>query len=176
MSASQLRDTRRSKLSPYVTLVERDVEIAGRIETFHSLAQADYVTVLAITRDGRIPLVRQYRPAMESTTLELPGGLLEAGERPEQCAVRELSEEVGLRIHAAPRLLGCLQADTGRLENRLWCFLAVDAEPIAGWQAEAGLEPQFVDRSELLAMIAEGRFLHALHIGVVGLALAAKTL
>ncbi|MFN3398781.1 MAG: NUDIX hydrolase [Ferrovibrio sp.] len=159
-----------------MTLIERHVDMEGRIETFHSLGQADYVTVLAVTRDGRIPLVRQYRPAMDAETLELPGGLLEAGELPEHCAIRELTEEVGLQVTTPPRLLGNLQADTGRLENRLWCFLATDLEAIPGWQAEAGLTTEFVNRATLLAMIADGRFTHALHIGVVGLALAAQTL
>ncbi len=171
-----LRETLRTKLSPYVTVVERRVEIDGRIEAFHSLDQADYVTVLAMTTDGRIPLVRQYRPAMECETLELPGGLLEAGEQPEQCAIRELAEEVGLKITERPRLLGSLQADTGRLDNRIWCFAALAAEPIPGWKPEKGVEPLFVDRAGLLEMIVDGRFTHALHIGVVGLALATQTL
>ncbi len=57
-------DAVRTRLSPYVTLVAREVQVAGRAEIFHSLEQADYVTVLAITNDGRIPLVRQFRPAL----------------------------------------------------------------------------------------------------------------
>jgi ADP-ribose pyrophosphatase len=168
-----LRDVERIALSPYVTLVARNVEVAGKVETFHSLAQADYVTVLATTGDGRIPLVRQYRPALDRENLELPGGLLEEGETPDHCAARELEEEAGFRPTAPLRTLGRLDPDSGRLENRLWAFLATGVEPVSGWKPEAGIERILVDRAELLAAIAEGRFTQALHIGIVGLALAA---
>jgi len=156
-----------------VTLVERRVEIDGRIEAFHSLAQADYVTVLAVAGDGRIPLVRQYRPALDREILELPGGLLEDGEAPARCAARELAEEAGFRATAPLRPLGRLDPDSGRLENGLWAFLATDVEPVAGWRPENGVERVLTDRTELLAAITEGRFTHALHIAIVGLALAA---
>lgn len=174
MPRSVLREVLRTKLSPYVTLVERRVEIDGRIESFHSLFQADYVTVLAVAADGRIPLVRQYRPALDREVLELPGGLLEDGETPAACAARELEEEAGFRTTSPLRLLGELEPDSGRLENRLWAYLATGVEPIADWLPEAGVDRVLVDRAELLAAITNGRFTHALHIGIVGLALAAE--
>jgi ADP-ribose pyrophosphatase len=172
MARTVLRDVLRTRLSPYVTLVERRVEIGGRIEAFHSLAQADYVTVLAVASDGHIPLVRQYRPALDREFLELPGGLLEAGEAPADCAARELAEEAGFRLRTPLRLLGQLDPDSGRLENKLWAFLATDVEPTAGWQPEDGVQRILADRTELLAAITEGRFTHALHIAIVGMALA----
>jgi len=166
----------RTKLSPYVTLVERRIDVAGRIEAYHSLEQADYVTVLAVTRDGRIPLVRQYRPALDRECLELPGGLVDAGEAPDVSAARELTEEAGFRTVAPLRLLGALDPDSGRLENRLWAYLASGVEPAADWTPEPGVERVLVDRTELLDMITDGRFTHALHIGIVGLALATGAL
>jgi ADP-ribose diphosphatase len=168
-----LRETIKTRLSPYVTLVERRVEIGGRIESFHSLAQADYVTVLAVDGDGRIPLVRQYRPALDREILELPGGLLEDGEAPADCAARELAEEAGFRPARPLRLLGQLDPDSGRLQNHLWAFLATGVEPVPGWRPEDGVARILADRTELLAAITEGRFTHALHIAIVGLALAA---
>ena len=173
MTRKILRDVCRTRLSPYVTLVERQVETNGRIEAFHSLAQADYVTVLAVAKDGCIPLVCQYRPALERDFLELPGGLLEAGEAPAACAARELAEETGFRTTSAPRLLGQLDPDSGRLENKLWAFLATGVEPVESWRSESGVERILTDRSELLASITDGRFTHALHIAIVGMALAA---
>ncbi|KAL8790968.1 MAG: hypothetical protein Q9195_006113 [Heterodermia aff. obscurata] len=40
-------------------------------------------------------LVLQYRPPVDATTVEWPAGLINAGETPEEAAVRELREETG---------------------------------------------------------------------------------
>ena len=49
--------------------------------------------VLAVTADGRVVLVRQWRHAAGGALLEVPAGKLDAGEDPAQCALRELAEE-----------------------------------------------------------------------------------
>lgn len=54
------------------------------------------VAVVALTDDGRICLVRQYRTALGRVTVEIPAGKLEPGEDPLDCARRELEEETGL--------------------------------------------------------------------------------
>jgi ADP-ribose pyrophosphatase len=46
---------------------------------------------------GRLLLVRQYRHAVGERLLELPAGTREAGEDPQETAIRELAEEVGRR-------------------------------------------------------------------------------
>jgi predicted dehydrogenase len=112
-----------------------------RPELFHSLAQADYVTILGVTPSGQIPLVRQFRPALERVNLELPGGLLDGAEDPGATARRELLEETGFTLLRAPQLLGRLAPDSGRLENAMWCFHGEPAdEPEPGWSPEAGVE------------------------------------
>ncbi|MGF7184976.1 ADP-ribose pyrophosphatase [Desulfitispora alkaliphila] len=55
------------------------------------------VAIVAITSPGKVLLVKQYRKALDRETLELPAGLLEPGEKPETCAVRELEEETGYK-------------------------------------------------------------------------------
>ncbi|XP_013400637.1 ADP-sugar pyrophosphatase isoform X2 [Lingula anatina] len=42
-----------------------------------------------------VVLVKQYRPPMKCCTIEFPAGLIDAGESPEETAVRELEEETG---------------------------------------------------------------------------------
>ncbi|MCF8150167.1 MAG: NUDIX hydrolase [Sulfuritalea sp.] len=163
------------RLSKWVALVEMAVVSPGRPtpEIYHAFSQADYVSVLAMSRDGRFPLVSQYRPACGEVTLELPGGMLDVGEEPALCARRELLEETGC---GAGQLtpLGVLWPDPGRLTNRLHCFFARDvllAED--GWQPEVGLEPRFVDVTELRRVLATGQLSNAHHVAIIGLALAA---
>lgn len=157
-------------LSPWVTLAAHAVTAVpgGTTEVYHSLRQADYVSILAITPDGRIPVVRQFRPAVDDYSLELPGGLLERGEAPEDCARRELAEEAGLSVRDL-HPLGTLLPDTGRLGNRLWGYFA-SADPIPGWEPEPGVSCRLVDRAGFLDDVRHARFGHALHVALVGIA------
>lgn len=60
-------------------------------------AVAVFARVRALRDDGqpRVLLVQQYRPAVDAVTVELPAGLIDAGETPAQAALRELREETG---------------------------------------------------------------------------------
>lgn len=162
---------RRTVLSPWVTVVERGVEVVGEpeLQMYHSLEQADYVTVLSLTEDDRIPMVRQFRPALEQETLELPGGLLERG-TPEATARNELFEETGYRIDGPLTPLGCFAPDTGRLENRFWGYFGAPVSHDSKWQSEDGVEAVLMPKEELKAAITAGKFAPALHIALVGLA------
>ncbi|MDM7275924.1 MAG: NUDIX hydrolase [Thermoprotei archaeon] len=56
----------------------------------------DSVAALPLTGDGRVFLVRQYRPTIRKWVLEAPAGTLKPGEDPRDAALRELEEEAGL--------------------------------------------------------------------------------
>jgi ADP-ribose pyrophosphatase len=60
------------------------------------------VAVIALTDEGKIVMVEQYRKALEKSIIEIPAGKLEAGEEPSVTAKRELEEETGY---------GCKQLD-----------------------------------------------------------------
>ncbi len=53
------------------------------------------VGVIAVTQDGKVPLVRQYRHPYGEVIYEIPAGKLEKGEQPLECGKRELTEETG---------------------------------------------------------------------------------
>lgn len=145
---------------------------SGEIEPYYSIKLNDYVAILAVTENNEILLVRQYRPAVESFTLELPAGLLEVGEDPAEAAQRELAEETGF-IADKIEYLGCLYTDTGRLDNRMWCYFAKGVKPRKIAQpVEDGLECLICPLSNLEKMLAKGEFTHALHLAVFFLALS----
>lgn len=68
----------------------------GREATRDVVRHPGAVAVVALTDDGRICLVRQYRTALDRVTVEIPAGKLTPGEDPLACAERELLEETGL--------------------------------------------------------------------------------
>ena len=59
------------------------------------LESVDWVNVVAITDDGRIVMVEQYRFGTGRNTVETPGGMVDPGETALQAAERELEEETG---------------------------------------------------------------------------------
>ena len=85
----------RTRISPWLEIVARDVRFSrdAAEETYYAIAQPDYVAVLAVTPDQRVLLVRQYRPAIERFSLELPAGIVDPDEDPLETAKRELLEE-----------------------------------------------------------------------------------
>jgi 8-oxo-dGTP pyrophosphatase MutT (NUDIX family) len=158
--------TRRvTKVSPWVELVEREVEFSPDAppQTYHALGQNDYVAVVALTPGGQIPIVRQYRPAIESFSWELPAGLLDRDEDPAQCAARELMEETGFPAKAV-HALGAAVPCTARLPNRQHTFFVETGER-AGATVEPGITLKLVAPAELAGMIVDGAFTSQLHIG-----------
>ena len=53
--------------------------------------------VLQLPSGPELVLQKQFRPPVGKVCIEIPAGLLDAGESVEQCAVRELHEETGYR-------------------------------------------------------------------------------
>jgi 8-oxo-dGTP pyrophosphatase MutT (NUDIX family) len=171
VSSAKILTRSETQVSPWVRLVAKQVAFDSSPEpqTYHCLAQADYVAVIARDPDGRLAIVRQFRPAVERETWELPAGLAEPDETADRTAARELYEETGLTALKIEDL-GTLFPDTGRLENRTR-VLAVEASPPApGFVPEAGMSVALVTPTELRAMVRAGEFAHQLHLGALAFA------
>jgi len=151
--------------SPWFDLVAKTMREGE--PPYYSLRLRDYAAVIAITPEGRILAVRQYRPALERYTIELPSGIVDDGETPETSARRELLEETGYQADAIEPL-GPMTPDNGRLSSRIWHFLARNVRKVA--DPEPDLELLSYSIEELEAAIRSEEFDHALHIA--GLMLA----
>jgi 8-oxo-dGTP pyrophosphatase MutT (NUDIX family) len=162
---------RRNRISPWVTLIEREVRFtpATAGELYHAIEQGDYIAIVAVTPDGLIPIVRQYRPAAESFTWELPAGMVDAGEDALATCRRELLEETGLTA-ATVAAVGNHAPCTARLSNRIHTFFVETEQAPAVLDAEPGLEVRLVTPAELGGLIRSGEFTLQLHIGALMLA------
>lgn len=101
----------------------------GRLAAFEVVRHPGGAAVLPVLADGRIVLIRQWRPAVGGAVLELPAGRLEAGEPPADCARRELQEEVGYRPGRL-ETLGDMLSSVGFCNERIHLFLARELEAV----------------------------------------------
>jgi ADP-ribose pyrophosphatase len=79
--------------------------------------------IIPVLSDGRLALIKQYRYPVKSIMIELPAGKLDPGEDPEECAVRELEEEIG---YSAGKLtfVSKIHPAIGFANEEMWIFLA----------------------------------------------------
>ena len=84
---------------------------------------APAVAILLQNAAGEMLCVRQFRPAIDAHTVEVPAGLIDAGEAPEAAARRELQEEAGL--DAEMTLLTRFFSSPGFCDEELHVFRAV---------------------------------------------------
>lgn len=178
MEKPKIQNVQEDLTIPWFKQIKKTVLFANNPgpQVYYSIKPPDYVTVLAQTRDKKVIILKQFRPAVEDYTFELPSGHVENGETHSQAVVRELREETGC-IAKDVVLLGEVIPDTGRLENRLWAYyIEVEAVNFPEPEHNEGIEAHLVSREELFHMIETGKFNHALDLSVIMLAILKKYL
>ena len=141
------------------------LQVEGR--PFYRLAVPDWVNTVPVTAQGQVLLIRQFRVGIEGTTLETPGGVVDAGEKDTtMAAVRELEEETGYTSrNILP--LAALNPNPAILTNTVHFFLALNCEPAVPRQhfpdaGELDLHTVAVAVEDLDLLVRSGRINHCL--------------
>ncbi len=123
----------------------------------------DWVNVLALPPERQVVLAQQYRHGSRQVMREIPGGIIDAGEKPAEAGARELLEETGYQgSHAM--LLGKVLPNPAFQTNCCHTVLILDARHVREPRME-GMEDiavKLVPEEEFAGMVADGRIPHAL--------------
>jgi 8-oxo-dGTP pyrophosphatase MutT (NUDIX family) len=157
----------------WLTLREQHVVLPNgvAIEEFHLIGAPDWVAVVALTDDGEVLLVDQYRHGIGGVSRELPAGVIDDGETALQAAERELREETGYAAASWQPLL-TVATEPSRHTNRAHFFFATGARRVAepSGDASENIAVCLLPPRELIQGIDRGELLHGVHVGAILLA------
>ena len=142
---------------------ERDSD--GAEHTFFVIECPDWVNVIALTKENEIVLIEQYRQGTEEIILEIPGGMIDAGEEPETAARRELLEETGYESNEFV-YLGKSRPNPAIQNNWMHHYLALDCEKTreTAFDEHESLLTKLSPLSEIPQLIRSEQITHSLAV------------
>ncbi len=152
---------------PWLTARRDQVELPNgkRNNEYYVLEYPTWVNVIAVTREDKIILERQYRHALGVVSTEIVAGCAEEGEMPIDAAKRELQEETGYTGGTWSELM-IAAPNSSTMTNLCHCFLAEGVELTAqkDWDATEDIEVFLKTKQEVRTMLEEGVFQQAMMV------------
>jgi 8-oxo-dGTP pyrophosphatase MutT (NUDIX family) len=125
-----------------------------------------WVSALALTEDGMVVMVRQYRHALGEVCIELPGGCVDDTDPDFQSAVaRELLEETGYSFFSYD-YLGKISPNPSTNNNLMHMFLARGGKKTAEQKLDSNeeIEVELYTIDQLKVMLKDNMIIQAMHV------------
>lgn len=129
----------------------------GSVHEFNLACAPDGVAVIAITPDQQLVMVEQWRHPVQRVTLELPAGMVDEGERPEEAGPRELREETGYE-GGEPECIGAAMMNPSWQNTRVHAVVIRDVRRAGDKELDDGEDTRVrcVPLADVRRMVLEG--------------------
>jgi 8-oxo-dGTP pyrophosphatase MutT (NUDIX family) len=146
--------------------VRRDLSVNprdGREHDFYVIEAPDWINIVPLTAANEVVMIEQYRHGTGEVTLEIPGGMVDAGESPRDAAAREMLEETGYASSEVVAL-GRTRPNPAIQNNWIHTFLARDArfESEPQFDGTEHTAVRLVPLARIPSLIADGSITHSL--------------
>ncbi|MGM0546200.1 MAG: NUDIX hydrolase [Bacteroidota bacterium] len=160
--------------TPIFNLLQRKMRLEAEDENnegdFFVLEAPEWVNVIPITNNNKVVLVEQYRYGIEQPTLEIPGGMVDAGEEPLESIKRELVEETGFESTSWSSL-GKVSSNPAIMTNYTHLYVAENCELITSEKPEGDqherINVHLLPMDEFLDFVADGTIHHSIMVAAV---------
>src|SRR5687767_11041046 len=143
------------------------------IDPYYVYEFTDWVTAVALTEEGKVVMVRQYRHGNAQISLELPGGCVDADDKnTEESVRRELMEETGYAFKSV-EYLGKTSANPSTNNNWMYMFLVKGGVKTGEQQLDQNeeIKVELYTLDELKKLVDEQKIIQAMHVTCIYYAL-----
>jgi len=143
------------------------------LDEYYVVEYPDWACVLCLDESGHVILTEQYRHGTQRVCLELPAGVIEEDEAPEDAAKRELLEETGYRS-SDWTFLGRCAPNPGKDTSYAYLFLARNAvnEQPQNLDASESIAVRRITPAEIKRLAHSMQMIHGIHLATVFLAVS----
>jgi ADP-ribose pyrophosphatase len=147
--------------------IRSDVKVSPRTgceHDFYVIESVNWVNVIALTTDGKLVMIDQYRHGSNTVELEIPGGMMDPEDNSAlEAGLRELREETGYEGTQA-EVIGQVYANPAIMNNICYTVLVRDCELKHAPQLDHGedLAVTLVNPAEIPQLVRQGRIGHSL--------------
>ena len=153
---------------PWFTVRKEKVELPNGsiIPSYYVMEYPAWINVIAITKEGKMLMERQYRHGLGQVNYELCAGVVDAADAtPMDAAKRELLEETGYGNGEWQQWMK-ICVNPGTHNNLTYCFLATGVETVE----ERHLEPtediavELLSQEEVKFLLENDQIMQGLHV------------